>query len=675
MLLGLLSVTRSLIVLLVLTGLCAVVSTVTAFAAAPTISSEGRFVWEPELHVLRAERIFPNPHEPRRVWVATARGIMETRDEGGTWDLLPNTGPDQLGRVSDVLFAPLKSQLAFLASRERGIFRSMNGGKTWQNVGTPASGVKSLQVLRLACDANDRGSRIFYATHGDGATGISKTIDGGDTWFSIGEHFFAHEILLEAKEVLVSAHPREEEDIWGIYHSLDSGETWAEIVRDVRPTAAGLNRIKYGGVWFGILKGRLLHRPHVVKFEVFPEWQQAGPPKNAQWTSIFGAFGRSTDDDVLYAYDPRQYGLIASRDDFKTWWPENTGLFDEPLVKEGANVCASADGKVLYASINGQLYVGRSSAADGPVIASFAIAPNVVKWAKDGQIQFAAKVLPFDKDPKSKIKLVQVNLSALRGPGNFTLFDDGKHNDGAADDGVFSGTFAMGQDFPAQGQDRRLSIPGEIMVQVCARDDKNRLAADVVPLHILPKPESFVYWDGETVRWGGKLADGCRSAYSQRYDDRNGIVNDVESEARTGKRCLHVYSARGPWVSGWGSSMIPGRNVTDMDYVSFWIKGQVASKRDVRVMLSDSLGGDQHQTHVSSGVWLIKEGYLQELRTDYQQVRIPIAKFLKKTEFLLDVCGGIAFGGDDPRGHNFYVDDICIEVEGSLNPAPPPPRK
>jgi len=664
------------LILKTLSSLCALCASAVNCAAEPTLSSEGRFVWEPELHVPRAERIFPNPHEPRHVWVATGRGIMETRDEGGTWDLLLNTGPEQFGRVSDVLFAPLSAQLVFLASRERGIFRSMDGGKTWQNVGTLGSGLIALQVLRLACDRHERRSRILYATHGDGATGISKTIDGGNTWFSIGEQLFAHEILLEAQEVLVSAYPRDEVDTWGLYHSLDSGETWAEVVRDVRATAAGTNRIKYGGVWFGILKGRLLHRRPFVKFEIIPDWEPAGPPQNAQWASFFGTFGRNSDDDVLYAYDPRHYGLIASRDEFKTWWPENTGLFVEPLVKEGANVCASADGKVLYASINGQLYVGRSSAAEGPVIASFTITPSVVKWAKDGQIQFKALVLPFDKDPKSKVKQVQVNLSALRGPGNFTLAGPLTPPSPQGGEGVFAGTFTMGKDFPEQGQNRRLGIPGEIMVQVSARDDKNRLATDAVPLHVLPKPESFVYWDGDAVRWGGRLADGCRSAYSQRYDDRNGIVDDVATEAHTGKRCLHVYSARGPWVSGWGSSMTWGKNLTDMDYVSFWIKGQVASKRDVRVMLSDSPGDEhEHAAHVSQSVWLIKEGYLQELRTEYQQVRIPIAKFLKKTEFLLDVCGGIAFGGDDPQGHNFYVDDICIEVEGSLNPASPSPRK
>ena len=28
------------------------------------------------------------------------------------------------------------------------------------------------------------------------------------------------------------------------------------------------------------------------------------------------------------------------------------------------------------------------------------------------------------------------------------------------------------------------------------------------------------------------------------------------------------------------------------------------------------------------------------------------------------MVGGVAFGGDDPKGHNFYVDDIGFEVEG-----------
>ncbi|HEY3320406.1 MAG TPA: hypothetical protein VGP72_08065 [Planctomycetota bacterium] len=600
---------------------------------------------------------------------------MESRDEGGSWELLPSTAPTEVGRIADVLFAPLDAQLILLASRERGIFRSIDGGKTWQVLGTPANGLKSLQVLRLACDEEERRTRVLYATHGDAAAGISKSIDGGKTWFGIAEHLCAQEILLEAGDILVSARRREEDGTWGIYQSQDSGETFGESARDVRCTAAGVNRIKHAGVWFGVQKGKLLHRVAIANHEVIPDWQPVGPPKDGQWASIFGSFGRDINDDVLYAYDPAQYGLVASRDEFKTWWTENSGLFDGPLVKEGASVCASANGKVLYASINGQLYVGRlAGPAEGPVIVSCEITPSVVKWVKDGPIQFTAKVLPFDKDPKSKIKQVWANIGHIRGPGNFALVAPASvpagKDAGQTLDGVFSGTFAMGKDFPANWHDRRQGIPGEIIIQVSARDDKNRQTAENLPLYVLPKPESFVYWDGENVRWGGKLADGCRSTYNQRFDPRNGIVDEIETDAHAGKRCLRVHSARGPWVSGWGSSWTAGKNLTDMDYVSFWIKGHAASKTDVKVMLSDAPSAG-HEPHLSSAVWLIKDGFLQELKTDYQQVRVPITKFLRKTEFILDVCGGIAFGGDDPEGHNFYVDDICMEVEGSRDPAPP----
>jgi hypothetical protein len=89
------------------------------------------------------------------------------------------------------------------------------------------------------------------------------------------------------------------------------------------------------------------------------------------------------------------------------------------------------------------------------------------------------------------------------------------------------------------------------------------------------------------------------------------------------------------------------------------------SKRDVKVLLTDTPGGEG-DARQSDAVWLIKDGYLKELNTQYQQVRIPIAKFMsKKGGFCMDMVGGVAFGGDDPTGHSFYVDDIGFEVEGA----------
>ncbi|MBI3830057.1 MAG: hypothetical protein HY291_11100 [Planctomycetes bacterium] len=626
-------------------------------------TSESRIVWEPELRVKRAEKVFPSPHEPYRVWVCTPQAIMETLDEGATWKALPNSGREQFGHISDAYFSPLSDRVILLGSREKGVFRSNDNGQTWQNSGTTKTGLKSDQVVRLCGHPLDRSGRTFYAAHGDAAPGISKSLDGGATWFTVAENLYAEEILLERREFIMAAHSKQEQDLWSLYQSDDSGQSFLEVVRDVRPTVSGVNRSTVGMAWFGVLKGRLLHRNPLGKHQKTGEWTFAGPADEGSWASIFSTMGKKPDQDIVYAYDPCRFGLLASQDDFKTWWPENNGLYVGRLVKDGANICTTANGKAFFASINGQLYAGRIPEPEGPQIATYGVTPTVVDCGAAATVVFKMRVEPGDKDPKSKITNVHVNLTALKGPGNFALLDDGKHDDGAAGDGLFGGSFEMKGDFLKQWwvPEKRWSLPGQVMLDLAARDAKGRVSTEKLPLSVFAKPETQTFWNGDEVRWGGRMVEGRRGASAGKFDGRSGIIFELDEEAHAGQRCMHVVALRGPWLTGWGQEY-DGKNLTDMDYLCFWIKASCKTTRDLKVLLTDAPGGENDARH-SDAVWLLKDGYLKELTTEYQRVRIPIAKLIAKTGFNLDMCGGIAFGGDDPHGHNVYVDDIVMEVE------------
>lgn len=627
-------------------------------------TSESRIVWGPELRVKRTEKIFPSPHDSYRVWVCTPQAIMETLDDGANWKPLPNSGREQLGRISDVCFSPVSDRIILLGSREKGVFRSNDNGQTWRNAGTMKTGLKADQVVRLCVHPLDRSGKTFYAAHGDAAPGISKTLDGGATWFTVAENLYAEEMLLERREFIMAAHSKQEQDLWSLYQSDDSGQSFLEVVRDVRPTVSGVNRSTVGMAWFGVLKGRLLHRNPLGRHQKTGEWTFAGPQEEGSWASIFSTMGgKKPEQDIVYAYDPYRLGLIASQDDFKTWWTENNGLYVGRLVKDGANICTTANGKAFYASINGQLYTGRVPAADGPMIASYGVTPTVVECGDSAKIVLKAQTAPMDKDPKSKIVNVHVNLTALKGPGNFPLLDDGKHDDGAANDGLFAASFEMKGDFLKQwwAPEKRWGLPGQVMLDLVVRDGRGRVSSEKFPLSVFAKPENQTFWNGDEVRWGGRLAEARRGAHAGKFDGRNGIIFEIEEEAHAGLRCMHVVSLRGPWLTGWGQDY-DGKNLTEMDYLTFWIKATCKTTRDLKVLLTDAPGGENDARH-SDAVWLVKDGYVKELTTEYQRVKIPVVKLMAKTGFNLDMCGGIAFGGDDPHGHNFYVDDIAFEVE------------
>jgi hypothetical protein len=627
---------------------------ITATAVLP--SADSRIVWEPELRIKSAERVFTSRHDINRVWVGTPQGIQESLDAGANWTLIPNS--NLLGRITAVVFSPASSDIIFVATRDKGIFRSNDNGKTFQNVGTPQSGLKSLHIVRLLCEPTDQASRIVYAAYGDAAPGFAKSVDGGNTWFTLASNYVVQELLLERRELWMGGHVVDDEDNWAIYGSSDGGETFTEDQRDVRTTTAGLPRIGVGTIWFGALKGPLMYRPPLERHRNFGDWRKAGP-ESGEWASIFGTFGRTFQEDMLFAYDPHQHGLVCSPDGFKTWWPENTNLFVGKFVKEGANICCSATGRTFYASINSELYIGRLTdrVADGPIISNFTVTPSVVRAAKGTPITLSVKVLPFDKDAKSAIKLVHVNLTAIRGPGNFNLTAD------AARPGFYTGTFACTDEYTNMWNpgDHRLHIPGQTLVMANAQDNKNRVTSETIPITLFAKPNSFYFWDGETVKEGAHMTDGRRTTS---FDGRHGDIFNMAVEAHSGTHCLHVVATSGPWVVGWGSDQ-NGRNLSDTDYLVFWIKTKAVSKRDIKILLTDTPGGES-DARQSDPVWLIKDGYLKELSTEYQRVRIPLAKFMAKTGgFCMDLVGGVAFGGDDATGHSFYVDDIGFEVEGS----------
>ena len=584
----------------------------TAFAAALNTdslpSSESRITWEVDARIRKAERVFASPHENGRAWVVTAPGIMETRDNGGSWTLLPNTGRDKMGRIEDVCFTRYSVDPIMLASRDNGVFRSLDSGKTWENVGTVASGLKTACVTRVGADHADRGNHIFYAVLG-GTSGISKTLDGGKTWFTIADDFYVNELLLDSRDLIIGARPVKDEDTWSIIESRDGGATWTEVVPNMRPTVACANRVIPNSVWFGSLKGKLYNRHRVGRWQT-GDWETAGPD-DGEWTSVFSTFGARPDVDLVFAYDPHKYGLLCSKDNFKTWWSENTNLFVGKMVKEGACIVPNSTGSVLYGSINGELFVGRVFIPEGPALSECTVTPPVMEWTKGATVKLTAKVAPADTDPKSKIHAVTANLSHVHGPGNFQLFDDGKHGDGAAGDGVYSGTFTVVEDLTKQWNEgkTRQSIPGQNMLTITAIEKKNHAATEMVPFSLYDKPESAIWWDGDTIKRGTKMADARRAASPEHFDDKNGNIFDMDVEAHSGKHCLHIVAFKENWITGWGTEYEP-YNMSNMDYLSFWIKTPKNTQRDLKVMLTDAPSGENDASH-SSEVWLIKDGFIK----------------------------------------------------------------
>src|SRR5205085_3568569 len=131
-----------------------------------------------------------------RSQISYGNGMYKSTDAGKTWRHIGLTGTRQIGRV---LVDPKNANTAFVAALghayganpDRGVYRTRDGGATWEKVLFKNDNVGAID---LAFDPQD--SRIVYASlwntrrppwsiyppsNGPGG-GIFKSSDGGTTW-------------------------------------------------------------------------------------------------------------------------------------------------------------------------------------------------------------------------------------------------------------------------------------------------------------------------------------------------------------------------------------------------------------------------------------------------------------------------------------------------------------
>ena len=126
-------------------------------------------------------------------------GMYKSVNGGKNWQKI---GLDKVDAIANIEVHPSNSDIVFAAAMgnpfhpnaERGVYRSKDGGKTWQNV---LSKNDSTGAMCVRLDPNN--PRIVYATlwqayrnghslsSGGRGCGMYKSVDGGDTWACLNE--------------------------------------------------------------------------------------------------------------------------------------------------------------------------------------------------------------------------------------------------------------------------------------------------------------------------------------------------------------------------------------------------------------------------------------------------------------------------------------------------------
>lgn len=182
--------------------------------------------------------------------VSYGYGMWRSVDAGKNWT---HIGLDNSRHISRIRIHPRNPDLVYAAvmgdlyksSDERGVYRSKDGGKTWERILFANADAGAVDLI---LDPNN--PRILYAgtwrirrtpfsleSGGEGSA-LWKSTDGGDTWENISENKGLPEGAWGIVGVTVS--PANSERVWaiiendngGVFRSDDGGETWSKLNDD-----------------------------------------------------------------------------------------------------------------------------------------------------------------------------------------------------------------------------------------------------------------------------------------------------------------------------------------------------------------------------------------------------------------------------------------------------------
>jgi photosystem II stability/assembly factor-like uncharacterized protein len=192
-------------------------------------------------------------HAPRGVMTSYGDGVYKSNDAGKTWIKL---GLEKTQHISRIIIHPTNPDIVYVAAqgalygpnKERGVYRSTDGGKTWKNILFVDEGTGAVE---LSMDAQN--PLVLYAAmwehqrkpnmviSGGEGSGLYKSSNGGDTWTELTEG-----LPKEKGKMAIAVSPANSNKVYaliesdsnadkgGLFVSNDAGKTWSMISGDNR---------------------------------------------------------------------------------------------------------------------------------------------------------------------------------------------------------------------------------------------------------------------------------------------------------------------------------------------------------------------------------------------------------------------------------------------------------
>ena len=209
------------------------------------------------------------PRQPGTFYMGVNNGgVWKTTDYGRIWE--PIFDDQETGSIGDLDVALSNPDVIYVGSGEglqrpdlsvgTGMYKSTNGGKTWSHIGL----LDAQQIGGIAIDPTNE-NRVFVAVMGhpygpNTERGVFRTLNGGKTWEKVlykDENTGSAQVTLDPKnpnivyaDLWAGRQGPWENGAWngpqsGLFKSTDGGSTWTKLTKGLPTVEQGLGRIGF----------------------------------------------------------------------------------------------------------------------------------------------------------------------------------------------------------------------------------------------------------------------------------------------------------------------------------------------------------------------------------------------------------------------------------------------
>ncbi|MGI9202627.1 MAG: WD40/YVTN/BNR-like repeat-containing protein [Woeseiaceae bacterium] len=303
-------------------------------------------------------------------------GLWKTTNNAITWtSVFDKEGAYSIGVVT---IDPTNPNIVWVGTGENnsqrsvaygdGIYKSLDGGKSWTNMGLR----QSEHISQIYVDPNDS-LNVLVAVQGPlwstgGDRGLYRTIDGGKNWskiLEVDEYTGVNDFVVNPKhpDHIIATSVQRGRHVWGIvgggpgsamYKTTDGGVSWRDVESGIPPGDKGR-----------IGLGMAPSNPDIVYAIVFAEEDGSGFYRSTDFGETWEKRSDRMSNDAQYyneiTVDPKNADRVYSVDTF-SWITEDGGLswqrlgFDRRHVDDHAFWIDPAMTEHIYLGGDGGIY-------------------------------------------------------------------------------------------------------------------------------------------------------------------------------------------------------------------------------------------------------------------------------------------------------------------------------